>query len=242
MVRTEADLQYLTSYQTVKQASWLMGFNEPDLGFDVGGSRINATHAAQLWKEHIAPLRSDRLKLVAPAVSSSGAAGEGPSWLADFLAACDGCVFDAYGFHPYASNRWGVSALIDQFLDLGHTPVWVTEFNTYTAEEGGAPLVEYMVDYFNTKSTDQIARYSMISRVGQTTATQADLLYVNGTLTPAGEAYNSYQVTTRATSTSTSTSTSSATYANSAPDEHLVAPASLICFAFLALATFAFVS
>ncbi|PWN18347.1 hypothetical protein BCV69DRAFT_301478 [Microstroma glucosiphilum] len=251
MVRTEADLQYLTSYQTVKDASWLMGFNEPDMSTDVGGSNINATYAAQLWKTHIAPLRSDSLKLVAPAVSSSGAAGQGPSWLADFLAACDGCIFDAYAFHPYASNRWGVSALIDNFLELGHTPVWVTEFNTYTPEESGAPFVEYMIDYFNNKTTEEIARYSMISRVAQNTATQADLIYLNGSLTPAGETYNSYEVQERAQDTSTSspsssssaaTHSSAAIYANSAPEEHLVAPASLIGLGFLALAILAFVS
>lgn len=192
MIRTESDLQYAADYQTVKDASWLLGFNEPDQPFSAGGSALNATYAAQLWKQHIAPLRSSTLKLVAPAVSSSGSTGQGPSWLADFIAACDGCVFDAYAYHPYASNRWGVSALIDNFLKLEYTPVWITEFNVFTASEGGEPFIEYMVDYFNSKSSDQIARYSMIARQSSTSASLTDLQWVNGTLTPAGVTYNTY--------------------------------------------------
>lgn len=187
MIRTAAEASDAAAYSTVQDAEWVLGFNEPDQTYDVGGSSMNATYAASLWKQYIHPLRTSTRKLVAPAMSSAGA-----DWLAEFITACTGCVFDAYAYHPYASNRWGISALTDNFIAKGYYPLWVTEFNVFDASDGGTDMIDYLIDYF--ENNDKVARYSMIARLNQNTAeTGLDLQNTDGSLTDIGTEYITYE-------------------------------------------------
>jgi len=67
----------------------VLGFNEPDMGRDVGGSNMTPARAAELWKRMIEPLKGDGLKLGAPAVAGSAL---GKAWLKEFVDKCDNCT------------------------------------------------------------------------------------------------------------------------------------------------------
>lgn len=69
------------------------------------------------WKQYFEPLRSQGKKLVAPAITSSSNQGQGLSWLDEFVAACNGCHFDAYAFHPYAPDANAVKGSVDYFVN-----------------------------------------------------------------------------------------------------------------------------
>jgi hypothetical protein len=60
---------------------YVLGFNEPDMSLDVGGTAISPERAAFLWKRDIQPLKG-QVKLGAPAVSS---AEWGMPWLKRFV-------------------------------------------------------------------------------------------------------------------------------------------------------------
>lgn len=68
---------------------YVLGFNEPDLPKNVGGSDITPVLAAELWKDWIEPLAKEGLKLGAPGVSS---ALDGKKWLKEFLDECKNCT------------------------------------------------------------------------------------------------------------------------------------------------------
>jgi hypothetical protein len=194
MQRTADNIASLASASSVKTASWLLGFNEPDMSTSVGGSNISPTDAAKLWKQYIAPLRTSSRKLVAPAVSVSTAANQGYDWLKQFKAACTGCVFDAYAIHPYASSADQVQDIIETWInDYKVTPLWITEFGVESSvakTQGGKKFVEAMIEYFNSKSSSVIARYAYIARQAQSkSVTGQDLQFTNGSLRVMGKAY-----------------------------------------------------
>lgn len=189
--RTADDIASLSSYAAVKSASWILGFNEPD-NPNADGSNLSPAQAASLWKQYIQPLRTSTRKLVAPAVTSSSNAGQGYSWLKEFIAACSGCTFDAYAFHPYAQDAAAVQGSIDYMLGQGIKPLWVTEFNVDGSHlaNGGSGFVTSMVKYFNGKSTSDVARYSMIARVNKDTSVAGqDLQNADGSLNAEGTTY-----------------------------------------------------
>lgn len=57
---------------------YVLGFNEPDMGREVGGSEISVARAVFLWRRDIEPLAGDGKALGAPGVSGSPA---GMKWL-----------------------------------------------------------------------------------------------------------------------------------------------------------------
>jgi len=65
-----------------EDVKWVLGFNEPDMGSDVGGSNILPARAAELWKRDIEPLKRNGKELGAPAVSGGPT---GTSWLKEFV-------------------------------------------------------------------------------------------------------------------------------------------------------------
>lgn len=82
----------------------LLTFNEPDMGKDRGGNPIDPGQAAQLYIDHIMPLREKGWKISHPVVSGSP---EGRNWLKKFSDACKakkpgkGCVSDFVSVHWY---------------------------------------------------------------------------------------------------------------------------------------------
>lgn len=64
-------------------------------------------------------------------MSNSGSPGQGLDWLKQFMAACDGCHFDAVNQHWYDSTSNDVSYFQQQITDAHSQtglPVFVGEF------------------------------------------------------------------------------------------------------------------
>ena len=60
----------------------VLGFNEPDMRWDWGGSDITPSKAAERWKKDIQPLKTDGLLLGAP---SPAGTEDGKRWLSEYV-------------------------------------------------------------------------------------------------------------------------------------------------------------
>lgn len=112
---------------TVSSGTWLMGFNEPDLG---GQSNLLPVEAAVLWRE--IECRWPHKRLVAPAPSH-----ENPYWIEGFFSAYVSAYgraprLDALAMHCYLPTAQECIALAEQYEGLaqawGIREGWVTEF------------------------------------------------------------------------------------------------------------------
>lgn len=168
------------------------------------------------WHRFYEPLRSQGKKLVAPAITSSSNQGQGLSWLDQFVAACSGCHFDAFAFHPYAPDAAAVKGSIDYFvtykgtavpmLSIGlmhvltplytpsggkYTPVWITEFGRSpdtVGSAGGADFVRSMLSYLD--GNNKVQRYAYLARFDANGVNQQrDLQNADGSKTALGNAY-----------------------------------------------------
>ena len=113
--------------------SHVLTFNEPDGDTSTGGTNSSPSHAAQVWQDVIAPLRSPpyNLKVSLPATTGSP---RGLEWLRDFNTSCyrlnrtNGCAFDFIATHWYG-DFGGLSSWLGQIHELYPSkPVWLTEF------------------------------------------------------------------------------------------------------------------
>jgi len=73
------------------------GFNEPDSQSE---SNVDPTTAAQLWMQHIEPLKALGVRLGGPSVTGSPT---GKPWLDAFFAACKTCTIDFLPLHWYVT-------------------------------------------------------------------------------------------------------------------------------------------
>ncbi|KAK8039849.1 glycoside hydrolase family 128 protein [Apiospora rasikravindrae] len=94
----------------------LLTFNEPDIPAANGGNPIEPAKAAQLYIDHIVPLREKGWKISHPVVSGSP---QGRAWLQKFRDACQarkpgtGCASDFVSVHFYG-NLDGLKDHLDQ--------------------------------------------------------------------------------------------------------------------------------
>lgn len=114
--------------------SHVLAFNEPDMTANVGGSSIDPTTAAHVWRQEIEPLASLGVKLGSPACSSGPA---GVSWMQDFLQACSECTIDFMAVHFYGDFQ-GLASHIGQYVGTFNKTVWVTEYADPHASLGEA--------------------------------------------------------------------------------------------------------
>ncbi|THH17619.1 hypothetical protein EW146_g3219 [Bondarzewia mesenterica] len=104
-------------------ANIAFGFNEPN---EPGQSNIQPDRGAELWKQYLAPLKSQGYELGSPATSSNP---NGLVWVKNFLSACNGgCEFDYTCVHWYDVK----AADFITYVELWHTtfnkPIMVTEY------------------------------------------------------------------------------------------------------------------
>ncbi|KAF2096328.1 hypothetical protein NA57DRAFT_7446, partial [Rhizodiscina lignyota] len=108
--------------------TYVLGFNEPDQTFNVGGSQLDPTTAASRWQSDIQPLKQYGLKLGAPAISFN------VTWLQEFFQLCSGCTIDFIPFHWYGPLYSSVQgqAFYDRYYQLAATfpgsTFWLTEW------------------------------------------------------------------------------------------------------------------
>lgn len=105
---------------------YVLGFNEPDGSTSTGGSNVDASRAATIWKEELEPLRKLGIQLGAPAVTGSS---NGFVWLQAFFTACAGkCTPDFIPVHWYGDFQ-GLASHIGQIMGTyPNMSVWVTEY------------------------------------------------------------------------------------------------------------------
>ncbi|MCJ1413811.1 hypothetical protein MMC32_000136 [Xylographa parallela] len=187
------DTSFLTSVQSQISAganvSYILTFNEPDGTSATGGSDVPSDLAAETWIREVEPLKSQGVKLGAPAVTG---AQTGFTWLQQFFTACAGnCSADFIPIHWYG-DFGGLASHIGQVrAAYPNMSIWITEY-----ADPGANLTDSQ-SFFNESSQyfdriDYITRYSYfgsfrssVSNVGP----DAAMLTQDGQLTDIGSWY-----------------------------------------------------
>ena len=113
---------------------YLMGFNEPDMTTDKGGSQMDVGSCVQNWNTYMQPKASGSVKLISPGVTNNlDDSNMGLHYLTSFLDQCKGCTIDVLAFHYYgkASDLDYFKNTVQQFKNLqtqhGIPELWITE-------------------------------------------------------------------------------------------------------------------
>ncbi|KAL9621851.1 MAG: hypothetical protein Q9160_003672 [Pyrenula sp. 1 TL-2023] len=144
----------LPSKLSACRSTHLLGFNEPELPSQ---SNMTASHAAEVWLQHIEPLRREHgVRAGSPGISS---APQGVAWLVNFLSLIRqrGSDIDFYCFHWYGETLGQFYDYIwSTYYQLGPTkPVWITEFAP-TNWSVDNPLPREHVEDFLKKSVEYL--------------------------------------------------------------------------------------
>ncbi|OCF77404.1 hypothetical protein I204_01392 [Kwoniella mangroviensis CBS 8886] len=103
-------------------SSHILGFNEPDQSWQVGGSDMNVTYAATLHQKWTNKLKDKTVKIGSPAVARGG-----EWWFNGWITACNGqCKFDFVPIHFYGTNANDLITYIKSFPSQSK-PIWLTE-------------------------------------------------------------------------------------------------------------------
>jgi Glycosyl hydrolase catalytic core len=149
----------------------LLAFNEPDQPTSVGGTNIEPTQAAKIYKAKMNPFKG-KAKLGAPAISAGGF-----DWLKNFAHACGGhCHVDFIPLHFYADQSQSVKVQAESLKGFmnetipkvrglfndPHMPIWVTEFSALPFANVNPHLnAQYMNDVLPyLENNNDIQRYS----------------------------------------------------------------------------------
>lgn len=144
--------------------TYVMGFNEPDMTTDKGGSQLSVGAAVQGWKDNMEPLKSSGIKLVTPGTTNElTAANMGHGYMSQFLESCSGCHFDALTFHYYgeASDISALKAAVTKYQTLQQLhnipELWISEMapNEPPTPEQMSAFLKFLDDPANG-----IARYA----------------------------------------------------------------------------------
>ncbi|KAJ7481645.1 hypothetical protein FB451DRAFT_1338348 [Mycena latifolia] len=127
-------------------AKTILSFNEPDM---TSQSNISPGEAAQLWQQHIQPLKSDGVRLGSPAISSGP---NGLPWLAAFIKACNECTIDFIAVHWYGEGADNFSKYLAGVHTQFPKPIWVTEFaETSRNAEAVATFMAEALEYLDAQ-------------------------------------------------------------------------------------------
>ncbi|TFK44156.1 hypothetical protein BDQ12DRAFT_593939 [Crucibulum laeve] len=170
----------------------VLGMNEPE---QQGQSNLSPQDGANMWKEHLEPLRAKNVRLGSPAPSS---APSGKTWLQDFLTACGGgCTVDFIALHWYGTNA---SQFIDYMNDYHNTfqrPLWITEWACQNFVDTNAQCSQDDVVLFLNKtqtfldSSDFVERYAWFGAMKDMQGVNADnrLMDLGGNINDLGRQY-----------------------------------------------------
>lgn len=123
---SEGDISYVVS----AGYKHMLAYNEPDMGGDVGGSKIDVNTAISNWYKFIG--NNYYLGSPAPALSPSWDNGV---WFRTFMNGIDQSTVDFIALHCYYSQYTGKEAaqtflreVVDKTYEMYHKPIWITEF------------------------------------------------------------------------------------------------------------------
>lgn len=106
-------------------SSALLSFNEPD---NAGQANIDPATAAAAHIQHMNPF-AGQARISTPAITNSGADGQGISWLTQWVSACAGqCHYDFAAVHWYSDYTDSFLQHLKDVYAAVKVPVWVTEF------------------------------------------------------------------------------------------------------------------
>ncbi|KAJ2926631.1 hypothetical protein H1R20_g10461, partial [Candolleomyces eurysporus] len=175
------------------QTTAVMGMNEPD---HEGQAALTPQQGAEVWIEHMEPLKARGLRLGSPGCTS---AASGKQWLQDWLQQCNGgCNFDFLVLHHYG---WNATHFINYVTDMYQTfqkPVWVTEWacHDFSTTNQRTCTAEQVSSYLNTTqswldSNPWVERYAWFGAMKDTRNVNPlnGLLDQNGALNPLGLQY-----------------------------------------------------
>jgi len=168
----------------------LLGFNEPDMPSQA--NIPDPSDAVTAWGTYMEPF-AGQAKLGSPAVSNSNIPGQGLDWMSKFLTACSHCTIDFIVIHWYqpGSGDGVVEAFKQHVTDAisaaNGKPVWITEFGiTGVSVDQQASFIKEVVPWLDSQAG--VERYSYF---GALPAPSDYLVTGSGSLTSAGQAYNS---------------------------------------------------
>lgn len=169
--------------------TYVLGFNEPDGGYDTGGSSLAASLAAARWKAEMEPLKELGVKLGAPGVTG---AETGWQWLENFYNECNGgCNPDFVPVHWYGNFEGMMSHIGRVTSKWPNMAVWVTEYG-YPNQPLEEAQAFYNMSATSFDSWPNITHYSYfgafrsdVSNVGANAA----MLTQDGKLTDIGSWY-----------------------------------------------------
>lgn len=179
----------------------LLAYNEPDMGGDVGGSKIDVNTAISHWGNFQG--YDYRLGTPAPALSPSWDNG---TWFRTFMDGINHDTVDFIALHCYYWQYTGKEAaetflreVVDKTYEMYHKPIWITEFAVDGWAYGDAEHSESVKEFMKTaidglNSRDYVERFAWFSF--NTTDTNNGIAslynYETGDLTDLGRTYVGY--------------------------------------------------
>jgi hypothetical protein len=138
-------------------ATALLSFNEPD---NAGQANISPSVAAAAHIQYMNPF-AGQARISTPAITNSGADGEGISWLQEFISVCGGkCSYDFAAVHWYSNDGDDFLSHLEAVHNATGLPVWVTEFAPIGTDVGD--YATWVADVIHTIDTD--AKYEFVER------------------------------------------------------------------------------
>lgn len=182
-----------------KNYKYVLGYNEPDMGSNVGGSNINVKTAISHWSKFAGI--GQYVGAPAPALSPSWNSG---TWFRTFMNGIDTSTVDFIPLHCYYDNYGGsagaktfLKEVVDATWEMYHKPIWITEFAVskwaYSDASKRASVNQFLktaIDGLNSR--DYVVRYSWFSFDINRESGASALWYSNGVLTDLGNTYSTY--------------------------------------------------
>ncbi|MCI8956369.1 MAG: hypothetical protein HFG29_05175 [Eubacterium sp.] len=182
---------------------YLLAYNEPDMGGDVGGSNITVDTAVANWPK-FTQYDSYYLGAPAPALSPSWGTGtDGGYWFRSFMEQINHDTIDFIPLHCYYGQYGGAAGaqaflteVVDKTYEMYHKPIWVTEFavsgwgyDTEWARKSVEEFISTAIRGLNERP--YVERYSWFSFDTTDNNNGASALWTNATgeLTDLGKVY-----------------------------------------------------
>ena len=172
----------------------VLGYNEPDEPYSVGGSNIKVEDALPGFKP-VSDLKSKGITVGGPACAI-----DVDDWMKTFMAQAAQPPYsyniDFIGFHDYAGETnaagaaYGLLGYCDAVHKLYDKPIWATEFApTHLSQQDALTFIRIVCQGFQKR--DYIQRYSMFTSEPASDSGMGASALVNpdGTLTEAGKLY-----------------------------------------------------
>ena len=133
----------------------ILGMNEPN---ESSQSNLDASSAASLWNQYIAPYKG-KYTLISPACTSSTGYNGGIEWLQRFQQS--GADFDAVATHIYETDPEKVIEYLQNIYNTFQKPIYLTEFACQNYS-GGSQCSQDEVWQFLIKTTQWMDQQDFI--------------------------------------------------------------------------------